>query len=643
MKKIGIVTSLCLAVIIAQGQLFNHTQMGQRVQHTQNKQVYEYFLHGVASGDPTQSNIILWTRISNESAPTVEINYSLAKDVDLENVVQEGTIETSAERDYTVKIDAGDLEAGTTYFYQFTYKGEASPIGRTRTAAADDQHLRFGVVSCSDYQAGYFNSYRLLSTHQDLDAVIHLGDYIYEYGKRANSWDSLLMRGFEPLNEIITLIDYRTRYSFYRLDDDLQAVHQQHPFIMVWDDHETANDAYVEGADNHDESEGSWEDRKAVAKKAWFEWMPVRDTENQKIYRSVDYGSLVNLTMLDTRLEGREPQIEIANDSALFEPNRTIMGKEQLNWYKNELLENTATWHIIGNQVIFAQVEVGALGAVEAAATFFYDTWVGYPAERDTIIQFISDNQLDNIIITTGDFHITMAADISLNPYDTLSYNSSTGEGSVCVELATPSVSSSNIDEYAESVFGLSPAAAVSAVNLVVPSSNPHLKKLEVVSHGYALLDITTEKAQVDYFYTDTLYIPSINEIYGGSLSVNSGDNFWQNATQPSEPKAESPDLVPDLTSIDATYNTIPVNLLGTYPNPADEFSIVNIHLSKAAEVNLQLVNMEGKIIQQLSNKPMLPGFYTIQINTLKVPQGVYLVRAIVNNSVRTSKLVVQH
>jgi len=629
---------------IAYGQLFNHTEMGQRVHQAKNEQVYEFFLHGVASGDPTQSNIILWSRISNESAEMVEVDYTLSKDADMENIIHQGTINTSAEKDYTLKIDVGDLEAGTTYFYQFIYKGEASPIGRTRTAAADDEHLRFGVVSCSDYQAGYFNVYRILSTRQDLDAVIHLGDYIYEYGKRTNSWDSLLMRGYEPMHEIVELIDYRTRYSFYRLDEDLQAVHQQHPFIMVWDDHETANDANTDGAQNHDsETEGSWEERKAVAKKAWFEWMPVREKEDQKIYRSLNYGNLVNLTMLDTRLEGREPQIETVNDTALLDPNRTLLGKEQLSWFKNELLDNTATWHIIGNQVIFGHVEVGPLSAIPQAATFFYDTWVGYPTERDTIIHFLNDNNLDNVIITTGDFHITLALDIAVSPFDSLIYKPITGEGSVCVEMAVPSVSSANFDENASVVLpGSSPADFVAAVESSIPPANPHLKKMELVSHGYALLDITTERAQVDYFYTDTLYIPSNNEIYAGSLMTNSGDNFWQEADQPSQPKAESPDLAPDgLTAINSNY--IPVNLLGTYPNPANEFSIVNVHLSKAVEVDIQLVDVQGKIVQQISNESMLPGFYTIKINTLNLPQGVYMIRAIVDNSVRTSRLIVQH
>jgi len=373
--------------------------------------------------------------------------------------------------------------------------------------------------------------------------------------------------------------------------------------------------------------------------------MPVREQDNQKIYRSLDYGSLVNLTMLDTRLEGRMPQIEIADDDALFEPDRTILGKEQLNWFKNELINSEATWHIIGNQVIFGHVDVGSLSAIQQAAVFFYDTWVGYPAERDTIISFIKNNDLDNVVITTGDFHITLALDIAVNPYDSLSYTPETGEGSVCVEMAVPSISSANFDENASVVLpGASSDAFVSIVESNIPPSNPHLKKMELVSHGYALLDITTEKAQVDYFYTDTLYIPSSNEIYGGSLLTNSGDNHWQDADQPSEPKTESPDLAPDnITAIDANYQNIPVNLLGTYPNPADDFSIVNVQLSKAAEVDIQLVDVQGKIVQQISKKQMLPGFYTTQINTQNLSQGVYWVKATVNNAYRTSKLIVQH
>jgi len=637
MKTNYIIVIMLLSFTSALGQLFNHTAIGDRVQEANKKSVYEYFLHGVASGDPTQNSVILWTRISNESADAPEISYVLTSDIAMTDVKSEGNIQTSADRDYTVKIDAEGLEPGTTYYYQFTHKGEKSPIGRTRTAAVDDEHLRFAVVSCSNFQAGYFNAYRLISTHQDLDAVIHLGDYIYEYGEGGYGWDSLLMRGHDPKHEILTLIDYRTRYSFYRLDQDLQAVHQQHPFIVVWDDHESANDSYKDGAQNHNEDEGDWEERKAVAKKAWFEWMPVRDKEDQKIYRSLDYGNLMNLTMIDTRLEGRVPQVENVDDPLLSDPSRTLLGEEQLTWFKNELKSNTSNWHIIGNQVIFGQVDLGSLATLDPrAGTLFYDTWGGYPTERDTIIHFIENNDLDNIVILTGDFHITFADDIAVNPFDTLTYNPNTGEGSVCVEMAVPSVTSANFDENVGSL--------VTIIEPALPKTNPHLKKLELSSHGYAILDVKPNKAQVDYFFTDTLFIPSINEIYAGSLSVQSGDNFWQEAGEVSEAKSESPDLAPNnFTSVNDGFNTIPVNLLGTYPNPADEFSVVNMQLSKAAEVELQLVDIQGKVIQQISNENILPGFYSINISTTSLSDGVYLVRAIVDNSVRTAKLVVQH
>jgi len=637
MEKLVIFISTIFFGMFAQAQVFNHSEAGNRVSTISNKQQYNHFLHGVASGDPTQSGVILWTRISNHGDDTVEVNYTIATDVELNDIVKIGAANTSSAKDFTLKIDADGLEPATTYYYQFEYNGEFSRIGRTRTANQSDEHLRFGVVSCSNYQAGYFNVYRLLSTHSDLDAVIHLGDYIYEYEEGAYGWDSLIMRGHDPNHEILTLIDYRTRYSFYRLDEDLQAVHQQHPFIMIWDDHETANDSYKDGAQNHDANEGSWEARKAAAKQAWFEWLPVRDYPNQKIYRSLDYGNLMNLTMLDTRLEGRMPQIETSLDTTLNDPARTLLGNTQLEWFKNELNNNNSTWHIIGNQVIFAQVQLGALSAVDPRAdALFYDTWNGYPAERDAIIKHIEDNELDNIVILTGDFHTTFGFDVAANPSDTLQYNPTNGFGSVCVEMAVPSVTSPNFDENVPTL--------VAGINNILPSVNPHLKKLDIVAHGYSILDIKPDVAQVDWFFTDTLRIPSNNEIYGGSLKVSAGENYWLSTENASTPKSESPGLAPPLiTSIDELESINMVSMLGVYPNPADGFSILNLQVVTASELDLQLIDLNGKIVQEIGSDKMNPGFYSVNINTANLSNGVYFIRTVVENSVRTSKLVVKH
>ena len=243
------------------------------------------FYHGVASGDPLSDRVIIWTRVTPDTATHVEVNWTMATDTAFQNIVGEGQVTTSAENDFTVKVDVSGLSPATTYYYYFTALEGNSVIGRTRTTPTSDEvdHVRFAVVSCSNYQAGYFHAYRNIGNRRDLDAVIHLGDYIYEYGSGEGTYgfDSALNRENVPSTEIIELADYRTRYSLYRLDPDLRKAHQQHPFIAVWDDHETANDAYTDGAENHNQGEGEWTDRKSAALKAYYEWMPVRDFDDE--------------------------------------------------------------------------------------------------------------------------------------------------------------------------------------------------------------------------------------------------------------------------------------------------------------------------------------------------------------------------
>ncbi|CAM2011122.1 alkaline phosphatase D family protein [Acanthopleuribacter pedis] len=272
------------------------------------------FYHGVASGDPMANRVIIWTRVTPQQDSPVSVSWRMATDAAMANVVQSGTFTTDAARDYTIKVDVTGLDAGRTYYYRFQALGRTSLIGRTRTAPSGSvDHLRFAIVSCSNYQGGYFNAYSRLADRADLDAIIHLGDYIYEYEDGGYGYDDAVGRGHEPANEIVSLSDYRVRYSFYRLDGDLQRAHQQHPFIAVWDDHEFANDAFKDGAENHSPAtEGNWETRKQNAFKAYFEWMPIREgsTEN-RIYRKLQYGNLVDLIMLDTRIEGREKDLEM--------------------------------------------------------------------------------------------------------------------------------------------------------------------------------------------------------------------------------------------------------------------------------------------------------------------------------------------
>jgi len=614
--------------------LYSHSQYGHR---TASNQISSgAFLHNVASGDPLQDAVIIWTRLTVEDAEEAEVSYIVATDVDLNNFVTAGTFTTNAERDWTVKVDVTGLNPGTTYYYQFDYDGELSLIGRTRTAAATDEHLRFGVVSCSNYQAGYYNAYKLMANRPDLDAIFHLGDYIYEYEEGGYGWDSLLMRGHEPDHEIITLIDYRTRYSFYKLDQDLQAVHQQHPFIMIWDDHETANDSYKDGAGNHNEAEGegTWEDRKAAAKQAYFEWNPIRDTDNNTIYRGISYGDLMNVTMIDTRLEGRVIQVANADAPIWADPARTLLGADQLAWFKDRLQNNTATWHIVGNQVVFSKIYLGSLETLNPSAPgLFMDSWEGYPVERDEVLTFVRDNDIDNVVILTGDFHSSFGFDV---PLDSASYDAETGEGSHMVEMTVPSVTSANFDE---NLAALGIPTLIVAIEDLFPLANQHLRYDNFVDHGYCILDVRPEAVTTDYFYVDTLFLRSENETHGGSLITQNGANHWEASATPSVPKDDAPDIAP-LAINDEIDNS--VQLTALYPNPSSNFSILNFNLSKSETVKIDLFNIDGKQIQQLIQDDLLPGYYSLNIPTSNLANGVYLVKVENSTGISHKKMVIK-
>lgn len=284
-----------------------------------------YFTHGVASGDPLSDRVILWTRLIPGSGEhrAVDCRWEVASDPQFMQLVNSGVVSTSAKRDYTLKVDAQGLEPGSAYFYRFLSEGIISPVGQTRTLPEGAvESFRIGVASCSNYPQGYFNVYRHMAD-SDLDLVLHLGDYIYEYaeGVYANAVATEeLGRQVEPATEILTVEDYRMRYGLYRTDPDLQAVHARHPFICVWDDHELANDSWKDGAKNHNQGEGDFQARMTAARQAYHEWLPIRTAisgDQGPIFRSFKVGGLADLIMLDTRLHGRDRGLDYAVDLPL--------------------------------------------------------------------------------------------------------------------------------------------------------------------------------------------------------------------------------------------------------------------------------------------------------------------------------------
>lgn len=341
------------------------------------------FLYGIASGDPLNDRVILWTyaKVVN-STKSVPLTWQLASDAAFANIVASGKVDATEATGFTAKVDATGLAQGNDYFYRFVGNGNAvSAVGTTRTLPLSSiASLKFAVFSCSLYSEGFFNAYDA-AAKSDAQYALHLGDYIYEYGAGATQFGNAdavkLGRVTVPANDIVSLSDYRARYALYRADPALQALHAKMPWITVWDDHEFANNAYVGDAENHNPTtQGDWVARKNTAAQVYHEWLPIRaaDPANLlKIYRSFDFGNLFSLHMLDTRIEGRDRQYDNFGDAdggfgryiAGLTPNATgvvsdasrrMISATQQTWLVDKMTASRATWQVVGNQDIMARM-----------------------------------------------------------------------------------------------------------------------------------------------------------------------------------------------------------------------------------------------------------------------------------------------
>ena len=466
------------------------------------------FSHGVASGDPLVDAVVLWSRLSPTAEEPLDVFWEVALDADFGSRVGAGWTATDAGSDYTVKIDAADLAAGTTYYYRFRALGRTSPVGTTRTAPDGPvDRLRFGLVSCSNYPEGYFHAYRRLADRTDLDAIIHLGDYIYEYGAQGP------VRPTDPPHEILSLEDYRRRYALYRADPDLQAAHLAFPWVTVWDDHETANNSYEDGSDNHNPAtEGSWVERKARAQQAYSEWMPIRFAPGGPLFRSLAFGDLVDLIMLDTRIWGRDFQaVDYAALDVIRDPNRTMLGFDQEEWLFDRLRSSTAQWKVIGQQVIFGWWKLGGAPNSEGGGTIANpDQWDGYQPCRQRVWDTIRDGGVENVVVLTGDVHSSWAMDLPDDPNDPANYDPDTGRGSLGVEIVAPGVTSGF------------PAVGFEGVIL---AQNPHVKYGDTIHRGYVILDITPERAKASWYHFDDVRQPETVERVAATFATASGTN----------------------------------------------------------------------------------------------------------------------
>ncbi|MFE5947950.1 alkaline phosphatase D family protein [Streptomyces sp. NPDC056480] len=471
------------------------------------------FLHGVASGDPLPDGVMLWTRVT----PTLDatpgsgrgqsavVEWIVATDPQLANIVASGSVHTGPDLDHTVKADVRGLNPATSYWFRFRLNDEESPIGRTRTAPAAQAavgRLRLGIVSCANWEAGYFSPYRHLEKRGDLDAVLFLGDYIYEYATGDYAARDIVVRPHQPAHETVSLADYRLRHGTYKTDPDLQRLHASVPAIAIWDDHEFANNATSDGAENHQPStEGPWSNRMAAAKKAYFEWMPVRQSVTGSTYRWLRYGKLADIALLDLR-SYRSAAGGWGPGSDVDAYDRTITGSTQMEWLKSGLAKSDTMWRLVANSVMISPVQflslpayllrplAKLLGLPQEGLAVNTDQWDGFTADRRQLLEHLERARIRNTVFLTGDIHSAWANDV---PSEAATYPFS---DSVATEFVVTSVTSDNIDDIlkvAPHTVSLVGAAALRA-------ANRHLKWIDLDSHGFGVLDVTAERAQMDYY-----------------------------------------------------------------------------------------------------------------------------------------------
>ncbi len=511
-----------------------------------------YFAHGVASGDPKPRRVVIWTRVTPTTAaspgsgkgPQVTVTWEVARDAEFRRVVRRGTAVTGPGRDHTVKVDVTGLRPATWYHYRFRLDGVPSRTGRTRTAPrgrATPRNLRFGVVSCANLQAGWFTPYRALAERDDLHAVLHLGDYLYEYapGRYGYGPDNIDIRSHDPAREMVSLSDYRRRHAQYKRDADLAELHARYPWIVTWDDHEVTNDQWRDGAENHQPDEGDYLRRRARAHRAYDEWMPVRmnDTaalgDGTRLFRRLRFGRLAELSMLDLRTYRSEQVATLPGglgslESDISDPDRTITGRRQLQWLKTSLSRDKPLWKLVGNPVMIAPVTFADLpndlvdpvndvtGLLpEDGVPYNVDQWDGYTHDRREVFAHIRNHQVRNALFLTGDIHSGWACEL---PYDTSTYPVGDSAG---VEFVCSSVSSNNLKDITRT-----PSRTTSRlVEETIKANNRHIKYLNFDDHGFSILDITAKRAQMDWYVIGDRAEPTTSVTWSVSYATRAGTN----------------------------------------------------------------------------------------------------------------------
>ena len=493
------------------------------------------FNHGVASGDPLEDRVILWTRVTPQQAGPVEVILEVSENKNFSKVAYSKKLHTSSLSDYTIKYDflaKQYCNSDNGFFYRFRAGNSVSETGRSKTFSKNIKSAKIAIFSCSNFPAGYFNAYQAAAEKNDLDLWLHLGDYLYEYpmGGYATENAEKLGRAPIPIHEMITLSDYRQRHAQYKLDQGSIALHKHAPLIAVWDDHEFSNDAWKRGAENHSEdgSEGDFYARRSAAIKAYYEWMPIREQQNKRrIFRDFKIGTLMHLIMLDTRQFGRDKQIQpkdYLSKSGFYQAKfyndlnseyRELLGAEQFSWIEDKILNSNAAWTIFGQQVLMTKLkfpDISKTLKAEEIPDFLkpylkllglgipsnLDAWDGYPAARNKLYKLMK-NAKKKFISLAGDTHNSWVSELE----------NQSGE-KVGIELGAPSVTSPGITD----VLNLDENNFVDSIVKL----NKELQWMNPSNRGYLFLDCTDSKIIASFNF--------IKELENINSEISSSQSF---------------------------------------------------------------------------------------------------------------------
>lgn len=534
------------------------------------------FPQSVASGDPAPNGIVLWTRLAPQRTSTKQkgfrVGFEIATDASFRQVVLRGAVNTDASRNFIVKtqLQSDLMQPFTTYYYRFVYNLVPSPVGRFKTMplAGDTslQSIKFAYVSCQDFTNGFYTAYAALAG-EDIDFVVHLGDYIYETTAEATFQGgqsrvipaaSFPSQSGKDTGRAQTVEDYRFLYQTYKSDPNLQAVHERFAFINIWDDHEFANDCYQVYDTDSNALSRQRPDRREAGTQVWTEFTPTGVPYNPallpldeiQIYRSFAFGDLMELVMTDERLYRDEhPCGEATNDKYVTpgcanrtNPNRTMLGPTQRAWFLNRIKNSTALWKIWGNEVTVMQSKVasslfpgapGSPGSTMPSQVVFtnLDQWDGWPAERNTILSTVRDFDVRNFVTITGDIHSFIAGYLKLD-FDSPTSPSNPNVGT---EFVCGSITSSNLVELAagsaSSPLGpdtsLPPQSGM-AIGGSMAATNPHTVYFNSETHGYNIFEVSRTSLLCTMVAVSTIKSPTATKsilkkfrVPTGQVSIN--------------------------------------------------------------------------------------------------------------------------